>query len=100
MNLEFIDITPDNYRWINQKALYAFDKSTRLGSLMVTLDEDDNAAYRYEINGLIDELPCDCKTWKEAEDVFLEVMLDYFNNQESYYHDLRYMCNDLIQSRN
>ena len=31
MNLEFIDITPDNYRWINQKALYAFDKSIRLG---------------------------------------------------------------------
>lgn len=98
--MEFKEIIPEDENWITQKVLYAYYGTIRLGSLIAVMGKNNNAIYGYEINGYTKPLPDNCKTWKEAEDVFLEVMYDHFDDEESYYNDLKHMCNELIQERN
>jgi hypothetical protein len=97
--MEFKEIIPEDENWITQKALYVFE-NIRLGSLIAAMDEDGSVIYGYEINGYAELLPDECKTWEEAEIVFLDLMYDYFYDQEHYYNDLKLMCNELIQERN
>lgn len=94
-------IPPEQDEWITQKVLYGYYGSVRLGSLFVIIGEDSSPIYGYEIDGQIDELPDTeyCETWDDAESVFLEVMFDHFSDQESYYNELKRMCNELIKER-
>lgn len=94
-------IPPEQDEWIAQKVLYGYYGSVRLGSLFVVMGENSEPIYGYEIDGQIDELPDTeyCETWDDAESVFLEVMFDHFSDQESYYNELKRMCNELIKER-
>lgn len=95
--MELKEIIPEKDKWITQKVLYGYD--IRLASLFVEADENLKPIYYYEINGYIEELPDECETFKEAEDVFLEVMFDHFSDEESYYNSLKLACDELIQER-
>lgn len=95
--MELIEITPEKDKWITQKSLYEYD--IKLGSLFAVIDEDLDAIYYYEIDGYTTELPDECETWEEAEDVFLEVMFDHFSDEESYYNSLKLACDELIKER-
>lgn len=99
MALELKEITPEQDEWITQKVLYGYYGSIRLGSLFAEIGEDSKPIYSYEIDGQIEWLPdSDCyETWEDAERVFLDVMFDYFDDQESYYNELKHMCNELIR---
>lgn len=99
LELELKEITPEQDEWITQKVLYGYYGSIRLGSLFVIMGEDLSPIYGYEIDGQIEELPDSdlCETWEDAEQVFLNVMFDYFDDQESYYNELKHMCNKLIR---
>lgn len=101
MALEFKEIAPEQDDWITQKVLYGYYGSIRLGSLFVVMDESSTPIYCYEIDGQIEELPDSdyCEKWQDAERVFLEVMFDYFDDQESYYNELKHMCNQLVRDR-
>ena len=98
--MEFKDIKPQNPYWTRQKAIYGFHSSVKFGSLISGIDAFGNTAYCYEIEGYIADLPDECKTWEEAESVFLEIMFDYFDEQEGYYNNLKHICDKLIQERN
>jgi hypothetical protein len=101
MALEFKEITPEQDDWITQKVLYGYYGSIRLGSLFVIMRENLSPTYGYEIDGQIEDLPDSdlCETWEDAERVFLDVMFDYLDDQESYYNELKHMCNELIKER-
>ena len=101
MELEFKEIAPEQNHWITQKVLYGYYGSIRLGSLFAEIGEDLKPIYSYEIDGQIEFLPDSdlCETWEDAERVFLDVMFDYFDDQESYYNELKYMCNQLIKEK-
>lgn len=99
--MELKEITPENKDWITQKALYAYE-TIRVGSLIVENvyeDEKFKPIYYYEIDGRVEELPDECKSWEEAEDVFLEVMFNHFEDEEHYYNDLKLMCDELMRER-
>ena len=96
--MELKEITPENKNWITQKVLYAYE-TVRVGSMSVENvyeDEEFKPIYYYEIDGRIEELPDECKTWEEAERTFLQVMFDHFEDEERYYNDLKMMCDELL----
>ena len=98
--MEFKDIKPLNPYWTRQKALYVLSPNIKYGSLISVIDAFGDTVYCYEIEGYIDDLPDECDTWEEAEKVFLDIMFDYFDEQEGHYNNLKHMCNELIKEVN
>ena len=60
-------------------------------------DDEMKAVYGYQfLDRGIQELDDDnINSWEDAEKVFLEIIADLLGDEERYYNDLKYMCEEL-----
>lgn len=96
--MKLVEVTPEKENWITQKVLYAYDDIDRIATLFVICDNEMKAVYGYQfLNRSIQELDEDnINSWKDAEKVFLEIIANLLGDEERYYNDLKYMCEELI----
>ena len=94
--MKLIEVTPEKETWITQKVLYAYD-TDRIATLFVICDDEMKAVYGYQfLDRGIQELDDDnINSWEDAEKVFLEIIADLLGDEERYYNDLKYMCEEL-----
>ena len=66
-------------------------------TLFVICDDEMKAVYGYQfLDRGIQELDDDnINSWEDAEKVFLEIIADLLGDEERYYNDLKYMCEEL-----
>ena len=95
--MKLIEVTPEKETWITQKVLYAYD-TDRIATLFVICDDEMKAVYGYQfLDRGIQELDDDnINSWEDAEKLFLEIIADLLGDEERYYNDLKYMCEELI----
>ena len=95
--MKLVEVTPEKESWSPLKVLDAYGID-RIATLFVICDDEMKAVYGYQfLDRSIQELDDDnINSWKDAEKVFLEIIVDLLGDEERYYNDLKYMCEELI----